>query len=69
MWYIFCLIEIKNTKIFNFCLLLVFLCEVMASSTSDMPQSPYLGEGSPILDFKQVGDESLKEAWDRLLEI
>ena len=41
----------------------------MASSPPDMPQSPYLGEGSPILDFKQVGDESLKGAWDGFLEI
>ena len=41
----------------------------MASSPPDMPHSPYLGEGSAILDFKKVGDESVKEAWDILLEI
>ena len=41
----------------------------MASSPPDMPSPPYLGEGSGILNFKHANDESLKEAWDRLLEI
>ena len=41
----------------------------MASSPPYMPSPPYFGAGSPILDFQQPGDESLKEAWDRLLEI
>ena len=41
----------------------------MASSTPDMPFPPYLGDDPGILNFKYLSDESLKEAWDRLLKI
>ena len=41
----------------------------MASPPSDLPFPPYLGEGSEVLNFKYVENESLMEAWDRLLVI
>ena len=41
----------------------------MASSTLVMHFPPYLGDDPGILNFKYFGDESLKEAWDRLLKI
>ena len=41
----------------------------MASSTPVMPFPPYIGNDPGILNFKYLSDESLKEAWDRLLKI
>ena len=41
----------------------------MASFSLEVPRPPYLGESSEILKFKQLSDESLKEARDRLLEM